>query len=471
LPARRPSIPLMAADERRFLLAAGDLVVVGLIFILTLKAAPWLARWTMLSLESWQWSWLLILDLTWALVALCFGCYDLRRTVRPAGSLPTTAAAALCTAIVYFFIPRVTAPFTTSRALMFFLAGGLVIALCAWRLLFATVMSRAAFRRRVLILGTGASAREIASVLQADSRHEYELAGFVTLDDSLADGAADSNPAGPTIGDIDQLLESAPARGVDELVLSTSYPLPADLQRKLVALYEAGIQITPMAQLYEQLTGRVPVEHVGSYWMVTLPQHRVSLGYTLAKRAFDVVLACLGLLGTAIILPFIALAIRLNSPGPIFYSQERVGELGKVFRLLKFRSMVADAEQNGQAVWAQKGDSRITPVGRFLRATRLDELPQFWNVLRGDMSVIGPRPERPQFVEMLEQEIPFYRSRLFVKPGLGGWAQVNYRYGSSVHDALIKLQYDLYYVKHQSLVLDLVIAWRTLGVMLRFKGT
>ena len=171
------------------------------------------------------------------------------------------------------------------------------------------------------------------------------------------------------------------------------------------------------------------------------------------------------------VLPFVALAIYLESPGPIFYSQGRVGRAGRTFQLIKLRSMVPDAEQDGQARWAEEKDKRVTRVGRFLRRTRLDELPQCLNVLRGEMSLIGPRPERPEFVTRLQKRIPFYRSRLAVRPGLTGWAQVNYHYGSSVEDALVKLQYDLYYIKHKSLYLDLLILLKTIGVVLSFQDT
>jgi lipopolysaccharide/colanic/teichoic acid biosynthesis glycosyltransferase len=167
----------------------------------------------------------------------------------------------------------------------------------------------------------------------------------------------------------------------------------------------------------------------------------------------------------------VALAIRLDSPGPIFYLQIRCGRAGRLFSIFKFRTMSIDAEQDGQARWATKGDQRITRVGRFLRQTRLDELPQLLNVLRGEMSIVGPRPERPEFVEMLQEEVPFYRTRLMVKPGLTGWAQIHYDYGNSVEDALIKLQYDFYYLRYWSVWLDLYIIFRTLGVVFRFRGT
>jgi lipopolysaccharide/colanic/teichoic acid biosynthesis glycosyltransferase len=227
-----------------------------------------------------------------------------------------------------------------------------------------------------------------------------------------------------------------------------------------------------MASLYERLTGRVPVEHAGRNLHVILPLsdspgHRA---FWAAKRLVDLLAGVVGLVVLGLIAPGVALANALRSPGPLFFWQTRVGKGGRPFRLVKFRSMVVDAEAESGAVWAREGDGRVTPVGRFLRRARLDELPQVWNMLRGDMSLVGPRPERPEFVAELVERVPFYQARHTVRPGLTGWAQVRYPYGSSVEDALMKLQYDLYYIKHQGLYLETSIMVKTAAVMLRFKG-
>jgi len=226
---------------------------------------------------------------------------------------------------------------------------------------------------------------------------------------------------------------------------------------------ELGVEIIPMPVLFEQLTGQVPVEHVGDNWYVAMPiEHPGTAAlWPLVKRLMDVVLASSGLFLLALATPFIALAIYLNSPGPIFYSQWRVGKGGRRFRAYKFRSMVPGAEK-GQAVWAGENDTRATHVGRILRRTHVDEFPQFLNILKGEMTAVGPRPERPEFVEELAAEIPFYRVRHAVKPGMAGWALVKQGYGASKEDALLKLQYDLYYIKHQSLWLDIVILLKTI---------
>jgi lipopolysaccharide/colanic/teichoic acid biosynthesis glycosyltransferase len=201
-----------------------------------------------------------------------------------------------------------------------------------------------------------------------------------------------------------------------------------------------------------------------------MTQHTIPLFYLCWHKILDIVFGVCGLVALLLLLPIIALLIYLDSPGPIFYRQERLGYRGRIFSVHKFRSMYIDAEQAGHAIWATEHDMRVTRVGRFMRSTHLDELPQVINILRGEMSVIGPRPEREEFVTSLEKRIPLYRCRLSVKPGLTGWAQVNYRYGNTENDALVKLRYDLYYIKHQSLILDILILLKTVIEIVSWRG-
>ena len=278
----------------------------------------------------------------------------------------------------------------------------------------------------------------------------------------------------PVLGGRDVLVPMASALHIDELILAITqrHAIADDLFDELLRCREMGVHVTTMSSVYENLTGRVPVQHVGRDLYLALPSgdrpsERV---YTAVKRLFDVVVAAFGMIVLAVVAMFVAIGNHFNSPGPLFYQQDRVGKGGKPFLVYKFRSMIPDAEAETGAVWATTNDDRITPVGRFLRKTRLDELPQFINVLKGEMSLIGPRPERPEFVEHLAQSIPFYRARHAVRPGITGWAQVSYRYGSSDDDARIKLEYDLYYVNHMSPLLDIRIMLRTIQVMLAFKG-
>ncbi len=273
------------------------------------------------------------------------------------------------------------------------------------------------------------------------------------------------------LGTLDSLKEIINDYQVDTLILAPESEVNGQAFQALTDSLELGVEITPMPVLYEELTGRVPVEHVGESWQVAMPlDHPLTRPLNrFLKRAKDIVLASIGCLILAPLFPFIALAIYIESPGPIFYKQERVGKGGKVFKAYKFRSMVPDAEK-GRPVWAKKNDERVTRVGKFLRKTHLDEFPQFINILKGEMSAVGPRPERPEFVEELAREIPFYRVRHAVKPGMAGWGLVRQGYGASKEDTLVKLQYDLYYIKHQSLWFDIVILIKTIFDTLTLRG-
>jgi sugar transferase (PEP-CTERM system associated) len=225
-----------------------------------------------------------------------------------------------------------------------------------------------------------------------------------------------------------------------------------------------------LTDVYEEYTGKIAVENLRPSWLIFSSGFRKTKVLLAAKRTLDIAGALVGLIIGLPIMLLVAVLVRLSSPGPVLYQQERVGLNGRVFRIRKFRSMCADAEAKTGAVWSTANDPRVTRVGRFLRLTRLDELPQLWNVLRGDMSIVGPRPERPEFVSDLTEQIPFYGQRHVVKPGLTGWAQVRYTYGASVEDTIQKLQYDLYYIKNLSIALDLVIVIETLKIVILRRG-
>jgi exopolysaccharide biosynthesis polyprenyl glycosylphosphotransferase len=275
----------------------------------------------------------------------------------------------------------------------------------------------------------------------------------------------------PVLGGGDALTALVEREGISELILAAE-ELRGPLLERLLECQEAGVDIVPMATVYEQTLQRLPIEYLERDWLFRSYAEAVRAkdSSRLVKRLVDVLAGTAGSLAFVLLAPFIALVIWLDSGRPIFYSQRRVGRGGREFRLLKFRTMVPDAEANGQAQWAGPSDPRTTRVGRFLRRTRLDELPNFLSVFRGDMSLVGPRPERPEFVATLEREVPFYRARLMARPGLTGWAQVNYPYGDSIEDAAAKLEYDLYYLKHRSFVFDVWIIARTVGTVLTFRG-
>ena len=232
-----------------------------------------------------------------------------------------------------------------------------------------------------------------------------------------------------------------------------------------------GVRFDHLASVYEDYTGKIAVENLRPSWLIFSEGFSKSRSLAAVKRAGDVLLAAVGLLLAAPVMLAVAAAMKIFSPGPVFYHQERVGKDGKTFTIHKFRSMRTDAETHTGAVWSRAGDPRVTPIGRFLRRTRLDEVPQLWNVLKGDMSVVGPRPERPEFVTDLTKRIPFYGQRHVVRPGLTGWAQVRHDYGSSIDDALQKLQYELFYIKHMSIAFDLFIVLATIKTVLVRRGS
>ena len=279
-------------------------------------------------------------------------------------------------------------------------------------------------------------------------------------------------PALPLVlGPTDRLIDIASQRGITTAILAMTNDINSKLAEILKDCVGLGIQIVPMPDLYEQVSGRVPLDYVREKWDVTMTlQHSGARPFNrLIKRISDLVLASLGILCLAPVFPLLALAIYLDCPGPILYTQMRVGKGGRLFKVYKFRSMAPDAEGQ-KAVWAQRNDPRVTRVGSFLRKTHIDEFPQFINILKGEMSAVGPRAERPEFVEELEREIPFYRLRYVVKPGMAGWGLVRQGYGASIEDARVKLEYDLYYIKNQSLWLDIMILLKTIVDTLTMRG-
>jgi sugar transferase (PEP-CTERM system associated) len=321
-----------------------------------------------------------------------------------------------------------------------------------------------AFARRVLVLGTGPLARQIGGLITAESQN-YVLSGYVDCTSESLDFAPAALP-----DSAEPLYERARNSRAHKIVVSLSerrgiFPLQEVLTCKF-----SGIEVVDAPSFYEQMTGKLLLENITPSWFIFSQGFKVTFVLRIMKRAIDIVCSLLILLVVLPLLPFVVLMIKLDSAGPVLFRQERVGAREKNFTLYKFRTMGADAEKGTGAVWAAKDDPRITRVGAFLRKTRIDEIPQLFNVLGGSMSLVGPRPERPEFVDKLKEIIPYYSSRHFVKPGVTGWAQVSYPYGASVDDAIEKLRYDLYYIKNLTLVFDLMIILETIKVVLFRRG-
>lgn len=410
-----------------------------------------------------------VLTGVWVLVALLLDSYDLRRAARLRAGTAMGAVTGLATALIYLLIPYVTPPLPASRSALLIFLAAMVGPVAAWRAFYAVALVGPALRRRALVVGAGWAGRTIVDAVRQHAAAEYDLVGFVDDDPAKRGTVIAGLPVLGCGGDLPKLREQT---GATEIILAITQPdrIHPGLFQEILDSHEYGMQVTPMPVLFEQLTGRVPVEHAGRNLSVVLPLNRVpSRLHSAAKRVADLVIGAVGVLVTGVMLPAVWLALQIESPGPVFYRQARVGRSGRIFELIKFRTMVPDAEATGPR-WADEHDRRVTRVGRWLRRLHLDEVPQAINILRGDLSFVGPRPERPEFVADLARHIPFYRARHAVRPGVTGWAQVNYRYGASVEDALVKLQYDLYYIKYQSLWLDLLILTRTIAHVLTLKG-
>jgi sugar transferase (PEP-CTERM system associated) len=341
--------------------------------------------------------------------------------------------------------------------------GGLI----AVRQMMVSPLARMLLPYRVLVLGTGAEAQVVETSLALASPPGLQLAGFYPLEKVPGRSVA----SGRIVSNYLSLDETVKHLNIDEIIIAVReqrggvLPLRALLECRL-----SGVQVTDLPRFFERVHGRVPIESLKVSWLIYGNGFRQNWLRGVVKRAFDIVVAVLLLLIALPLMAAIVCFISLDGGAPIIYRQERVGCRGQRFTLLKFRSMTKDAEKDGQASWADINDPRVTAVGRFMRRTRVDELPQLINVLRGEMSFVGPRPERPTFVSMLTEKIPFYGVRHSVKPGLTGWAQVRYTYGANVEESIKKLEYDLYYVKNHSLLLDILILFKTVRVVLLGEG-
>ncbi len=350
---------------------------------------------------------------------------------------------------------------------IFVISAGLILTLCyLWRLVFERVFRGLLHgQKRLLIVGAGRSGRAILAVV--GNNPAFNVVGFID-DDPGKLGASDSPVV---LGDNSVLNEMIRSHGVDAVVIAITHLKSPKLLKSIMACKMEGVDVYDMPSFYEELTGRVPIEHVDDLWFINTPVLGVrrTLYNQKGKRALDLICSAFGLIASIPIILITAIAIKFESSGPVLYRQLRVGRNGENFELIKFRSMNLNAEKDG-AVWADKDDPRVTRVGNIIRKLRIDEIPQMWNVLKGEMSFIGPRPERTEFVEDLKEKISYYTLRHSVKPGITGWAQVVYPYGASEKDALEKLKYDFFYIKNLSPLLDFHILLRTVRVVLFGKG-
>lgn len=436
---------------KRFLLLAGDLLFLYLGLYLALLtrnlAIPDQAAWITHAQAF------LIIFLAWLLVFYISDFYELKNSYNNLSLLSILIKATIINGIVavlmFYFLAPVFPALKPQKVLIIDLLWTLVL-IFGWRKIFYNLIKSPQMTNQVLIIGNSPLALDLAQEISNRPQLGYQA----------------------------QLIEAMPSdlkqycleHQIDTLISSNNLHGDTETAQKIFACLSLGIDVHHINAFYEQVVQKIPVEHIEMIWFLENLSENSKKMYETMKRLTDILLASIGLLLTLPFLPLIALIIKLDSHGPIIFKQIRVGKNGKEFLAMKLRSMTTDAEKNG-AQWAVKNDPRITRFGVIMRKTRLDEIPQFINILRGEMSLIGPRPERPEFIKLLAAEIPFYQERLLVKPGLTGWAQLlGPAYGGSEIESLEKLKYDLYYIKNRSLLLDLSIILKTLRVILGGRG-
>ncbi len=454
-------------SERKVLLRLFDIVFI----LLTLYFVDSIFDFEYFSISKEKWKWLVVLIVYVSIFGTVFELYDLQKSSKLetfwVSIFLTTSTTVLFNLLTPFFTPLL--PESRLQILYFFIS--ILIALLGWRIIYITLITTPRFYKRVLLVGEISNIKSIIRTFK-NSDPNYKVVGFVNCE--VSDGYEDKIKfTGLQEYHPKDMYHIIKEHSISEVVVATynSENITPDIYRQLMGLLENGIPIKEYTQVYEELTQRIPVQFVGKDFYKYFPFSRNNQNkmYLLFYRLFDLSISIVGILLGVLFIPLILLGNLIGNKGPLFYIQERVGKNGNLFKIIKYRTMIPNAEKNG-AVWAKKNDARITVFGKFLRNSRLDEIPQFINVLKGEMSLIGPRPERPHFVRELSQVLPFYDTRHIVKPGLTGWAQVKTRYGSTVNDSLLKLQYDLYYIKHRSFVLDVNILFKTLSTVIFFRG-
>jgi exopolysaccharide biosynthesis polyprenyl glycosylphosphotransferase len=457
-------------SEQRAILVAGDLFVSVIALLAGLYFWGQKDAWLNFSLDFLKERvelWFYFLPLLW--IVFLVELYDLHRArnLRQTsfGIALSALAGILLYALVYLISPKGSLP---RWGIGFFLIFASLLTF-TWRLVYIQVFTAQAFLRRVLIIGAGKAGEAIAHAYKNMRSRPFILVGFM---DDDPDRIGKKLFGFPILAENDRLQETIASEGITEIIIAITGALRGGTFQAILDAQDHGVEIVSMPTVYEELLGRVPVQHLESNWLIRSFVNDARTGgfYELIKRLLDILISLVGLILLVLLTPLEAVLILLDSGFPIMYSQVRSGKGGRLYNIYKFRTMQTNAEEDGQARVTTEDDQRITRVGTFLRRTHIDELPQFWNVLRGDMSIVGPRAERPELITKYQTSIPFYRARLLVKPGITGWAQVNYGYSATITQTLIKLEYDLYYIKHRNLIMDLLIIFRTFTQMFTFKG-
>lgn len=452
-------------SERKIFLRIIDVVVV----LTALHLVGSIFNFDYFKINDQHWVWTFVLGFYISFFCTVFELYDLQRASRITSTLKGVISGTGVISLVYLLTPYFTPTLPENRLQILYFYLAMCISLLIWRALYIKLFASSRFNKNTILVADAAEADAIThALLKADPN--YNILGYINTDLNLHIGHDDRLP----VLSIEQAQELLDANKIDEVVVASSNTadITTQLYTWLIDAVESGRSVREYTQVYEEMTDRVPVEFVGKDFYRYFPFARSNQNklYQVYQRLFDLLFSVVGITLCVVILPIVLIGNILANRGPLFYKQIRIGANRKKFAIVKFRTMVTNAESENGAQFAQKNDVRITKFGAFLRRSRLDEMPQFYNILKGDMSVIGPRPERPVFVEQLSQIIPFYETRHVIKPGLTGWAQVKAKYGETNDDHLRKLQYDLFYIKKRSIFLDLRILVKTLSTVLFFKG-
>lgn len=402
-------------------------------------------------------------------VGTVFEMYNLQVASNQFQVLKSTLLTASLTVLLFLLTPVFSPPLPSKRIQIIFFYLTVLVVLFLWRMFYVYFLASKRFVQNVVLVCDEGQLNELVQGIENIDPH-YKILAYINTNHSDHEPQENDKIRNIKIEDLNSFVKE---KAIFEIVVASQNPeeITVELYQNLLHLLESGNTIREYTQVYESKTQRIPVQYISRDFYKFFPFSRSNSNqiYLITIKLFDVALSLLGIALGLIVVPFILLGNLLGNRGPLFYIQERVGKNGKIFKILKFRTMVKNAEIAG-AVFSTSNDNRVTVFGKFLRKTRMDEFPQFINILKGDMAVIGPRPERPVFVKEIADIMPFYETRHVIKPGLTGWAQVNYSYGESFDDSLIKLQYDLYYIKHRSVYLDLSIAFKTITTILFYRG-
>lgn len=446
-------------SERKILLRILDVTFVWVMLYMAEKYLDF----TYFSFKKTSWIWLLTLGFYILLFGTVFEIYNLQKADSKRSTIKNLLLTSLLVTLFFLLTPVLSPPLPQNRTQIVFFFSILILTLLCWRFAYISLIASPRFFKRVLIVGDNVDIDTLADeLLKYDSN--YEIKGYVSSSQKSS-----SRFKHHSLKNLESVVHHYKVGEI--VVVSSLSSLSSDLYQALIPLLKTGFPIKAYAHVYEAITNKVPVQYVDNDFYFYFPFSRSNHNrlYLLYHRFVDIALSIIGLIFGVFLLPFILLGNFLGNKGSLFYKQVRLGKSGKKFKIMKLRTMIKDAETQG-AQFASKGDLRITKFGHFLRRSRLDEVPQFINILKGEMSLIGPRPERPEFVQTLSEKIPFYEVRQVVKPGLTGWAQVNAKYAISNDDMIEKLQYDLYYIKHRSVFLDLRIILKTISTVIFFKG-